>query len=102
MGGTGRHEDLINFDQSQIVMTNDWVRVCLKQQGLWDALTVRGLRRDKRVGHLRLIDVQGNKDHSAWSEPTDGLLWHKTEIFLMMVMGGMCHSAWHHAAYKAA
>ena len=35
---------------------------------------------------------EGNEGYPVWSELTEGLLWHKSQKILMVVMGGMCHN----------
>ena len=39
---------------------------------------------------------EGNEGYPVWSEPTEGLLWHKSHKILMVVMGGMSQSTVHH------
>ena len=38
---------------------------------------------------------EGNKASPVWSEPTEGLLWYKSQKILMVVTGGMCQSTVH-------
>ena len=50
--------------------------------------------RRQGVGCPRLIDAQGQRieGYPIWSEPTEGVLWHKSQKILMVVTGGMCHN----------
>lgn len=85
-GEMSRSKDLIDFDNGQIAMERQLVRVCLKMQGLWVApgqqwgeFTNSGLRREKPQTCTR---VSAPKAHQCTRTtkaipfaPSQGLLW---------------------------
>ena len=95
----------MTLTRAKLFWPDDWVRASLKRQGLWGALgqqwwilTDSGPRRDKPQTGDRVLGAQGssmregNEGYPVWSEPTEGLLWHKPQKILMVVTGGMCHN----------
>jgi len=76
----------------------------MKLQGLWVALGQQRweftYRHPRRANPKPETGCWAPKTHRSstratnpiWSEATEGLLWHKSDFILMMVMGGMCQN----------
>jgi len=104
-GEMGRNKDLSDFHKGQIVLARRLGQSISETTRLvgcsWSAVVriyQQCPRRDKPQTGDRVLDGQdasmheGNEDYPIWSEPTEGLLWHKPHKILMLVMGGMCHN----------
>ena len=82
----GRSKDLSDFDKDQIVMARRLGQSISETVRLVGGPTDSGPRRDKPQTGDRVLGAQwssmreGNKSYPVWSELTEGLLWHKSQV----------------------
>ena len=97
-GEIGRSKDLSDFDKGQIVMArrlgqsiSETARLVVSTHRQWSEEN-KPQTGDRMLGAQGSSMRKGNEGYPFWSEPTEGLLWHKSQKILMVVMGGMCHN----------
>ena len=106
-GEMDRSKDLSNFDKGQIVMArrrSGHLRngkacgVLPVSSGEYLPTVVRGGTNHKPAtvfGAQGSSMREGNEGYPVWSEPTEFLLWHKSQKILMVVTGEMPQSTVH-------